>query len=358
MPLRWSFDPRFGYGARRTRIERRSRHWFAEDGADALVLGICDAPDGIFANGIVTGEVALEQGRSALWSLAAAHGEPLVIPGRERRGAPARQNHRLLADLGSPDPVRRAVAGGRRPQRARLRSCSSSRRRARDVAAPTTSLPEWIGGTRNWDYRYTWLRDASWSLDAGLRLGFHDEAHAFFWWLMQASRLTQPELRILYRVDGSPQAPERELPWLEGYRGSGPVRIGNGAAQQLQLDVYGGVLESIWLYVAAGGATSTATPASRSRASPTAWRRTGGTPTRASGRSGASRRTSSSRKRSAGSRSTARAGSASAGRSRTAACAGARPRTSCASSSRPRAGTRSWGATYGRPTCASRTRAS
>ena len=88
VPLRWSFDPRFGYGARRTRIERRSRHWFAEDGPDALVLGICDAPDGIFANGIVTGEVALEQGRSALWSLAAAHGEPLVIPGRsdaERR---------------------------------------------------------------------------------------------------------------------------------------------------------------------------------------------------------------------------------------------------------------------------------
>jgi GH15 family glucan-1,4-alpha-glucosidase len=248
VPLRWSFDPRFGYGARRTRIERRSRHWFAEDGSDALVLGICDAPDGTFANGIVTGEVALEQGRSALWSLAAAHGEPLVIPGRsdaERRLArttafwPA-----WAAQIQYEGPWREAVVRSALVQKLLVFAPSGAR-----VAAPTASLPEWIGGTRNWDYRYTWLRDGCWSLDAGLRLGFHKGAQAFFWWLMQASRLTQPELRILYRVDGSPQAPERELPWLEGYRGSGPVRIGNGAARQLQLDVYGGVLESIWLYV-------------------------------------------------------------------------------------------------------------
>jgi GH15 family glucan-1,4-alpha-glucosidase len=247
VPLRWSFDPRFGYGARRTRIERRSRHWFAEGGSDALVLGICDAPDGVFANGIVTGEVALEQGRSALWSLAAAHVEPLVIPGRsdaERRLARTKAFWPTwAAQIQYEGPWREAVVRSSLVQKLLVFAPSGAR-----VAAPTASLPEWIGGIRNWDYRYTWLRDACWSLDAGMRLGFHKGAQAFFWWLMQASRLTQPELRILYRVDGSPQAPERELPWLEGYRSSGPVRIGNGAARQLQLDVYGGVLESIWLY--------------------------------------------------------------------------------------------------------------
>ncbi len=248
VPLRWSLDPRFGYGGRKTKIVRRSGHWFAESGGDALVLAICDAPDGIYANGVVTGEVVLEQGHSALWSLAAAHAEPLVIPGRsdaERRLARTAAFWPTWASqIQYEGPWREAVVRSALVQKLLVFAPSGAR-----VAAPTASLPEWIGGTRNWDYRYTWLRDACWSLDAGIRLGFHKGAHSFFWWLMQASRLTQPELQILYRVDGSPHAPERELPWLEGYRGSGPVRIGNGAARQLQLDVYGGVLEAIWLYV-------------------------------------------------------------------------------------------------------------
>ena len=116
------------------------------------------------------------------------------------------------------------------------------------VAAPTASLPEWIGGGRNWDYRFTWLRDASWTLDALIRLGLDDEAHAFFWWLMHASRLTQPRLQILYQVDGGNHAKEFELRSCSATAARAPVRIGNGAADQVQLDVYGAVFESIWLY--------------------------------------------------------------------------------------------------------------
>jgi len=252
VPVRWSLEPRFSYGERRTRIEHRSGRWFAGCGSDALVLAVCDAPAGVLTEGVVSGELELGQGRAALWSVAAARGEPLVIPGRadaERRLARTAGFWPSWAGrIEYEGPWRGAVVRSALVLKLLVFAPSGAM-----VAAPTTSLPEWIGGVRNWDYRYTWLRDASWALDALISLGFHDEARAFFWWLMHASRLTQPELQILYRVDGSPYVPEWELPLLEGYRGSRPVRIGNGAAKQLQLDVYGDVLESIWLYVQAVG---------------------------------------------------------------------------------------------------------
>jgi GH15 family glucan-1,4-alpha-glucosidase len=109
------------------------------------------------------------------------------------------------------------------------------------VAAPTTSLPEAIGGVRNWDYRYCWLRDASFTLRALFALGYREEAEAYTGWLLHATRLTWPELHVLYDVFGEARLPERELPHLEGYAGSRPVRIGNDAHGQLQLDVYGEV---------------------------------------------------------------------------------------------------------------------
>ena len=109
-------------------------------------------------------------------------------------------------------------------------------------------MPEWIGGGRNWDYRYSWVRDASWTLDALIRLGYEDEAEAYFWWFMHASRRTQPRVQILYGVDGSTRTSEQDLNELDGYRGSRPVRIGNGAADQVQLDVYGSILEAVSLY--------------------------------------------------------------------------------------------------------------
>jgi len=116
------------------------------------------------------------------------------------------------------------------------------------VAAPTTSLPEGIGGSRNWDYRYTWIRDTAFSLYALLRLGFTEEAEAFMGWLSDRYRESAGRgdgpLQIMYGIDGRPNLEELELDHLEGYRGSHPVRVGNGAATQLQLDIYGELIDS------------------------------------------------------------------------------------------------------------------
>ena len=113
------------------------------------------------------------------------------------------------------------------------------------VAAPTTSLPEVIGGVRNWDYRYCWLRDASLTLRALFDLGYAEEAEAYLSWILHATRLTWPELQVLYDVFGESQLPESELPQLSGYANSRPVRVGNDAHGQLQLDVYGEVIDAV-----------------------------------------------------------------------------------------------------------------
>ena len=125
------------------------------------------------------------------------------------------------------------------------------------VAAPTTSLPEEVGGGRNWDYRFTWLRDASFTLYAFFQVGMVDEANAFFSWLMQIGLGRRgSDVANLYTLDGDARADEIELPQLSGYRGSSPVRVGNGAIHQLQLDVYGELLDSAYLYARFGGGIS------------------------------------------------------------------------------------------------------
>ena len=121
------------------------------------------------------------------------------------------------------------------------------------VAAPTTSLPEELGGVRNWDYRYTWLRDATFTLYALNVLGFTEEAHAFTHWLRRLSYTNGEDLQIMYGIRGERELTERELPHLSGYCDSLPVRVGNGAANQKQMDVFGEVLDCIHLFRRQGG---------------------------------------------------------------------------------------------------------
>ena len=114
------------------------------------------------------------------------------------------------------------------------------------VAAPTTSLPEEIGGARNWDYRYTWLRDSALVLSSLMAIGYHDEALAFFDWLQALSVNGRGDLKIMYRIDHGTDLPEQILDHLEGYRKSRPVRIGNSANMQMQLDIYGAVMSAMY----------------------------------------------------------------------------------------------------------------
>src|ERR687896_606496 len=121
------------------------------------------------------------------------------------------------------------------------------------VAAPTTSLPEALSGVRNWDYRYCWLRDASFTLRALYALGYREEAESYIVGRLHSTLLTWPELQVLYDVFGEARLPERELVHLEGYAGSRPVRIGNDAQGQLQLDVYGEVINGAARFLDQGG---------------------------------------------------------------------------------------------------------
>jgi GH15 family glucan-1,4-alpha-glucosidase len=185
-------------------------------------------------------------GAQAMLALAGACAEPLVLPRRQalarRLEGTIRFWQEWIDALKYDGPWRDEVARSALVLKALIFSPSGA-----SVAAPTTSLPEEIGGQRNWDYRFCWLRDSFFLIDALLEFGCYDEARSSFWWFMHATALTEPELRVLYRLDGAIGMPECELP-LEGYRGSRPVRLGNGAFAQTQLDVYGALFETAWIY--------------------------------------------------------------------------------------------------------------
>jgi GH15 family glucan-1,4-alpha-glucosidase len=250
VPMAWTVEPRFGYGARRPRLGRRSGLPVADDGADAVAVRAWDAGEEQIREGAVTGGFEAREGSRSLLVLAAAHQEPLVFPDRDE----VEQRLDRTADFWRGWVEKRGYEGPWRDEVVRsalaLKLLVYSPSGA-IVAAPTTSLPEVIGGERNWDYRFAWIRDSAFTLEAMLDIDCPDEAHAFFWWLLHASQLTHPRLQVLYRLDGSPHVREEDVP-LSGYRASRPVRVGNGAVEQRQLDIYGDLFETVWTYVQRG----------------------------------------------------------------------------------------------------------
>jgi GH15 family glucan-1,4-alpha-glucosidase len=242
------FDPRHGDAHAAPRAERRAEGLVCTWGSLAIALHADRRVD--LAAG-VPAVFTVERGRPLTLVVAVAHHEPLI-----HMDAGAAWDA-LLADeavwkawtasIDADLPFRAAIV--RSLLTLRLLTYSPS---GAPVAAPTTSLPEALGGSRNWDYRYAWPRDASIGVGAFLGVGRDDEARMFLAWLLHASRLDRPRLAPLLTLHGKHAGAERALEQWPGYADSRPVRIGNGAADQHQLDTYGWVLDAGWVLARAG----------------------------------------------------------------------------------------------------------
>ena len=246
--LRSDLVLRFDYGSLRPWATCTPRQMRAVVGPNLVVLRTeCDIAD---EGEQVRGTVRLKQGDSVAFVMqwALSYGElPPAIDPRERLADTERRWRDWIGRFDKPTDWPEAVRRSLITLRALTDEASGG-----IVAAPTAGLPEKPGGSMNWDYRYCWLRDATFTLGALLNAGYREEAEAWRDWLLRSVGGSPEKMRILYRLDGGRHVNEWNADWLPGHMGSRPVRIGNAAAGQLQLDVYGEVLDSMHLSDRAG----------------------------------------------------------------------------------------------------------
>jgi len=253
-PVKVKLVPRFDYGLTTPRLETLDSDLVVVyGGADALVLQ-SELPFGHAERSATTGNRTLRAGEEAFVVLTYQLPHELSPERLTKQEVAARletttRTWKEWSDRCAYDgPYRDEVVRSALVLKALTNAPTGS-----IVAAATTSLPEQIGGERNWDYRFSWLRDSALTLNALFALGYTEEAHAYMAWLKRTTAGRARELQIMYGVGGERLLPEVELDWLEGYRGSRPVRIGNGAYRQFQLDVFGELLDTAWLYRRHGG---------------------------------------------------------------------------------------------------------
>jgi len=249
--LEWRLEPRFDWGREPPRIVRRGDHLVAEGAGLQLAVHCWGAGVAEPEEDALAGSFELAAGEQAVLALVAAHEQPLHAPSRDhveaRLDATCRVWERWLGFWAYDGPWEEEVARSALALKLLVYAPNGS-----IAAAPTTSLPEVIGGDKNYDYRYSWVRDSAFTLDALMRLGLPEQVQESFGCLLRAVRQTAPDLRPFYDLDGNVPERSETLDHLCGYRDSAPVRYGNAASTQLQLGSWGDLLETADLYVSEG----------------------------------------------------------------------------------------------------------
>ena len=248
--IEWSVRPRFGWQRQTGRLERHDGGYAIVFEDLQLLVQSFDLGEPQAADGEARGTVSLSSGDSGFLGVLFVHAFPLLASTREDCEQRLKETigfwHAWVAQLRYNGPWSDAV----RRSALAVGACVHDETGAM-VAAPTTSLPEWVGGDRNYDYRYCWVRDTSFALDAALRLGLTEFAQATLGWLLRAANRTHPRVNVFFTLDGEPFR-EEEVVDLPGYRGSLPVRWGNKAGHQLQFGCFGDLMDTAWMFVESG----------------------------------------------------------------------------------------------------------